>query len=313
MYNIIGDQVEFENAIAGVGDMTIYNLMPLWLENLRENFELIVNGKSVQEVQKVGRGKKAIIIGRGPSLRKHNHLELLARNRPSETFVICSDGALPLCIEAGIRPYAGVTVDGNREKIWKWYNHDLDGTKAILPVTCAKNVAQTAERNGAEVLWYVPVLDVEEKQPKVSLTWVIDRMLSRDWSRPIPILNNGGNAGMCGWCFAADALEVSEIALIGMDLGYGLDTKLDETHYHEGMKASLKDDAKLANMYKLYENTFVNEVAVVDPVFEIYRRMALKLIESGKERGVTTTNCTEGGSLFGQGLEQMKFSEWLAK
>lgn len=295
---------DFEKAIEQVNASTLYNLLPLWLDNIRLNMPRLVNGaETISPLQRLGHGKKAVVVGRGPSLFKKNHLKLLASSK-FDGFVVASDGALGECLENGVKPFASMTVDGNREKIWRWFLHDLKDVNIVVPVTVDKKVVDVSLERGGNVYWYIPMLD--EGTEKVSFTGAINRMLF-DPERPCPVISAGGNAGAAAWYFAMLALEVEEVALIGMDMGYHDDTKMEELHYHDNLIKSLGVE-KTAQMYQIHKNPFMGTTCIVDPIFETYRRTFLKYVTQVKGK---TVNCTEGGCLFGEGIEQMRFEDWL--
>ena len=77
-----------------------------WIQNFALNLENIWNESSTKELEPNTTKQKnnsAIVIGRGPSIKKHKHLELLAESNYQGS-IICTDGSLIGALEAGITP-----------------------------------------------------------------------------------------------------------------------------------------------------------------------------------------------------------------
>ena len=77
-----------------------------WLENFPLNLANIWNESSAAELTPTNsktKLKSAIVIGRGPSVKKKGHLELLAKSN-FDGAIICCDGALINTLKAGVTP-----------------------------------------------------------------------------------------------------------------------------------------------------------------------------------------------------------------
>ena len=80
-----------------------------WVTNFALNLDNIWNEKSAKSLQPLdsenipNEENSAIVIGRGPSIKKHDHLKLLADSNYQGS-VICCDGILPDALKAGITP-----------------------------------------------------------------------------------------------------------------------------------------------------------------------------------------------------------------
>ena len=57
-------------------------------------------------------------------------------------------------------------------------------------------------------------------------------------------------------------------------------------------------------------NTDLQIEVLSDPIFDFYREAFLDLV-TRSPKWVKTINCTEGGSLFGKGIKNMKFEDIL--
>lgn len=144
------------------------SLLETWIQNLSKNLPKIWVSESINalvpaectQAEKEGKDPdfptgSAIVIGRGPSVFKNKHLELLANSDYRGT-VVCTDGALIDTLKAGVRPdlvenFLSVSVDGNRELIRKWYEHELvekygPHIKVALTSSVAPNVVQQVEK-----------------------------------------------------------------------------------------------------------------------------------------------------------------------
>ena len=76
-----------------------------WVQNFALNLENIWSESSARELSDqndVG-NSSAIVIGKGPSLKKERHLEILAKSDYQGT-IICTDGILIDCLKSGVTP-----------------------------------------------------------------------------------------------------------------------------------------------------------------------------------------------------------------
>ena len=79
-----------------------------WVKNFAINLPQIWNESSAHELIPKNKNfhlgnNSAIVIGRGPSLKLHNHLEILAKS-DYKGAIVCTDGALELVLKSGITP-----------------------------------------------------------------------------------------------------------------------------------------------------------------------------------------------------------------
>ena len=74
-----------------------------WVSNFALNLENIWEEDSGNELIPEKTSKVSIVIGKGPSIKEHNHLELLAKSEFKGN-IICCDGALIASLKAGITP-----------------------------------------------------------------------------------------------------------------------------------------------------------------------------------------------------------------
>ena len=100
----------------------------VWVKNFALNLQHIWNEESLKKAIKENNKDTAIVIGRGPSLKNHNHLEKL-RDSNFDGIIICTDGALVTTLKAGVTPekfpnFYVVTVDPRAETI-KFYDDKI--------------------------------------------------------------------------------------------------------------------------------------------------------------------------------------------
>lgn len=282
---------------------TFEGLASIWMENFAENLPLIRAGRGLSKLKVEGpTGEPAIVVGRGPSLFKQKHLELLAQS-DFKGKIIVTDGALIDALKAGVKPYAVVSVDGHRELIKKWYDHPLvyekgKGIVACLIGSIAHNVVEVAEKAGMEIYFWLPMFD-DWRQISSFTRLQLMMCVSPQNKDGIPALQTGGNAGSAAWNMAWIIFGCSPIVLIGMDMGYLPGSPLEETYYYKGMMETFKDTAKVVQCFREVENPDIGCKAIIDPVFSSYRMSMLDMINSQCPSWTETVNCTEGGSLYG--------------
>ncbi len=306
---------------------TSKSLLGTWMDNFAENLpeirrpgsrtisDLVPDRKNLD-----GPEGSSVVIGRGPSLFKRGHLKTLAESGYRGT-VLCTDGILIDALRAGVTPdkyrnFLVVTVDGNRERIVRWYDDPLvdehgRNIKAVLTATAARNVYERCVRAGAEVYWFHPLYD--DYRSNESFSRLMKLMTTTgEHRRGVPSVSCGGNTGATCWVLSHALLRHSPTCLIGMDLGYPDGTPLDQTHYYSGlMEATGGDVRSVQGAYKEVVNPS-GDRAHADPVFWHYREAFLEMAAEVNPK-FRTINATGGGTLFGDGIEWMKFEEFLDK
>lgn len=304
--------VDFEAATQAVSKNTLSGLFPMWMENWASNLQTAKLGESLDKLFQRPPAESVLVVGRGPSIKKFGHLDLLRRH-PFPGQVIASDGALPLLLARRVFPYLSMTVDGS-EVIAKWFTDPATvkyGSKvsAILPVTVHPKTVEACRKAGVHIYWYIPELDQEP------MKGVTETLQLQTYSKANPTglsrSNGAGNCGLAAIVIACSILRAKEVVLIGMDGGYPPDTPLEECHYHNGMLRSCGyNPEQILKLYRMYHHEQLG-FTVVDPVFELYRRTFMELAKGAAKSNVTVVNCTEGGCLWADGVKVMPFSEYL--
>lgn len=310
------------------------NLLEMWCQNLANNLPHIKTGESISALvpeecklaEKEGKSPDfptgpAIVIGRGPNVYAKKHMELLAGSDYAGT-VVCSDGALIDVLKAGVDPsrcagFYSVSVDGHRDLIAKWYDHELvdkygPHIKAILCSSVAPNVRERCEKAGVKVHYFHPLYDDHRN---IESFTKIQMFLTKSEKHPngVPSVMAGGNAGACSWVLSWLVMRKSPVALIGLDYGYRPEDNLESTYYWKSMLQQYRGDiSQVMKFYERIHNPDFDVDGVVDPVFKHYREAFLSMVMTTPD-WVNTVNCTEGGVLFGPRIRSMKFADFLER
>ena len=108
------------------------------------------------------------------------------------------------------------------------------------------------------------------------------------------VIEDSSNVGLQAWLFAWRVLKCKEVVLIGMD-----------NAKEEGWKPSIDPQD---GSFKTIEHPVFKTRQILDPVYQLFRS---EFLDIAKTKPCITVNCTEGGSLFGQGIESKKFEDYL--
>ena len=96
-----------QNSAESVLQEIHYKSYDQWIKNFALNLPNIWKESSASQIKQMSSNAKknssAIVIGRGPSIKKHNHLELLA-NSDYTGSILCCDGALINTLKSGVTP-----------------------------------------------------------------------------------------------------------------------------------------------------------------------------------------------------------------
>lgn len=307
-----------------------------WVQNFALNLNDIWNESSARELDPTINNKlneernSAIVIGRGPSIKKHNHLELIAKSNYNGA-IICSDGALRSTLEAGITPdkfpeFYVVTVDPYSHarafydhKIVEEYGSKING---IFSTISKPTVVQRARNSGIKVHWIHSLFDYDEG--KKSFNQISSVMVrAKNHTKGLPAIQTGGNVGTSCWFISWKILKKSTIVLIGINHGWEEDDPWEKIVTHGrssdqdiyGKKISLEIDRTSTTFQRLFKKIYNPEFkcyCILDPLFQFYSE-ALKEFISRSPEWLTTVNATEGGSIFGDRIKCMTLKEFLLK
>lgn len=287
-----------------LGVNTALNLAPVWVKNIADNLGRIKNEHDIRELKNIHAGKPAIVIGAGPSLYDNashtNHLELI-KEKKFDGPILIADRVLEPCLKYGIGDYNCV-VDGS-EKICQFFDNDTvrnyhGDMKGIFATSTHKKVVDAWLNR---IYFFVPSIPQEILPNATSL--MADFTGNSD-------INAGGNCGMLAWNMAA-WMGCKEIAMVGMDLSYKTNTPIEQTQAYDQYLRCLGKD-RVHEAFTQGRHPFFKTPYRIDNIYQTFKTTALIWIKAFKERGTCTTyNCTEGGSLYGDGIESMYLKEFL--
>jgi hypothetical protein len=296
--------------------------------------------RSILEVPKPTRakGRSAIVMSAGPSLHRRRSIQNLINLQYKGT-VVATDGALGYCLRNGLVPDYVVTVDPHPYWIMRWFGdpdlksrpdddyfrrQDLDPAwnsqeherneelialvnehgpkiKVMIASCVAPNVTRRCLDAGMPLYWWNPICD-DYDDPTCHTRRLYD--LTK-----MPCMVSGGNCGASAWVFAKAILEIEPVAIVGMDLGYAPGTPLQKTQYYHELRNIYPED-RLEEAYIQVYNPHLNETWYTDPTYYWYRRCFLDVL---RQSGWTAYNCTEGGTLFGEGIKYLGLGEFIVK
>lgn len=289
-----------------------------WVKNFAINLNNIWNESSARNLDPTkistyeSKENSAIVIGRGPSIKKHKHLELLANSNYRGT-IVCCDGALINALKAGVTPdkfpeYFVVTIDG-REDIKKYYNDEIvnkygNKINGIFSTVAHPASVEYARQAGIKIHWVHALFDYGEG--KKSFNQISALMVrAKNHLHGLPGIQTGGNVGVSSWFVSWQILKRSTIALIGIDHGWNEDDpwELITSHGHEFPPPKLdKNSPAFKKLFPKIYNPHFDCYCILDPVFQYYSK-AFKEFISRTPPWVATINATEGGTIFGERIE----------
>lgn len=217
---------------------------------------------------------KGIVIGAGPSIFQKNHLKLLAASNYNGTLLI-TDKMLKPCLDAGITP----------QRFSRFFVFTIEDLEVI-----ANFFIETPHSNKIKVI-------CSERTKKS----VMNKILSNNYNISIDswdYLKVTPNVGLMAFCFAWRELKIDELCLIGMN--HGMDK----------MNVPMNEDSEaFALFYKKVLNPDLNEVSYLNPSMQLWREAFYDFLNLAPN--IEVCNCTEGGTLFGNGIKTMRFEDWL--
>ena len=333
----------------GLGRRIASSLEQLTLHKVREegfrnaaiNQPRIATSPSVLALQNspLAEGDTAIVMAAGPSLHRRRVAEQIKASG-YRGVIVATESALGYCLRNDLVPDLIVTLDPHPTRIVRWLGdpalsearlgaddyfrrQDLEPrlagdqfaanqellelvdrfgprVRAAICTSAAPEVVDRIYSSGMPAYWWNPFYD-DYDQPD-SLTRKIHGL------NGLPCLNAGGNVGSAAWVLAAAVLEKKHVAVVGMDFGYYHDTPYDKTQYYRELVDLVGLD-RLDEVYVRMHNPHVGADFYTDPAYLWYRD---SFLEMAREAECRTVNCTEGGILFGDGIEIAPLAEFLA-
>jgi len=324
--------------VQNMQNLTAIKSIDTAIKNTKRNLEF--PGQSILDLPKTIPDKKfhsAIVVGAGPSLHINNSVKKIIESNYTG-LIICSDGAFPHCLRNGLIPDIVVTLDPHPTRIVRWFGdtnlneennlkddyfrkQDLDpelgkeeisknnklirtvnklGKKITVAIATCVDISVTIRCKEANmnIYWWNPLYD--EINTENSISRYVNSLNS------YPCLATGGNTGTSSWVLAKSILEIDKIALIGMDFGYAPGTSLDKTQYYKELNQLFGN--KTGDAYIEIINPYTKEKWITDPTYYWYKE---KFLDLANNTNSTTYNCTEGGILFGKGVDFIKLDNFL--
>ena len=296
------------------------------LKNIYRNSKITNNHFSIRKLksENFGRGRVALVISGGPSLRRNNHIKIIKKHR-KKLNIICADGSLFYLLENNILPDLVVTLDPHKTRIVRWFGdknlkkkdiqkddyfkrqeidikfrNELKINKKILKLTkkfgkklnilaCTSSSESVVKRLleiKAKIYWWNPFIDDPKK--KNSLSKKIFKL------NKLPLINSLGNVGSACWVIADSVLDCKKIVLIGLDCAYYPETPLKSTQYYDVL-IKIFGVKNIKKFYKKIFNPKIKKYFFTDYVYFWYKTLLLGAI---KETQSKTYNCTNGGILY---------------
>lgn len=327
--------------VADMERLTMDRIGELSLANAELNLPYITNGKSIAALaeKEVGSGDSAIIIAAGPSIKRTDPIRQI-KDSGYKGAIIATESAMLYCLRNDVVPDLVVSVDPHGDRIVRWFGdptltlerlsqddyfrrQDMDeafrdelkvnaeiislldsfGPKVriALSTSSSHQVVARARQAGMDEYWWNPFFD-DPDQPgsRTRKLWNQNRM---------PLLNAGGNVGTACWMMAHAALGKRHVALCGFDFSYYGDTPYENTQYYREALSLVGPD-RLDEMFIHIHNPHLERDFFTDPAYMWYRECFISLVP---DADCTTYNCTEGGILFGDGIEFEPLQDFLGR
>ncbi len=328
-----------EQQIQLISDVTLKKTAEIGMDHARKNTPYIRNTiKDLKEQLVENEQKSSIIISAGPSLHRNESIELI-KNSDFKGYIVAVDGSLGQCLRNGLIPDFLVTVDPHwLNRMIRWFGdpklserpeddyfqrQDLDPElntdelarneelielvncygpkiKTIISTCINPEITERCLSAGMELYWWNPLYDDYEKEDSIS------RKVFQ--FNKIPCMVTGGNVGTSAWVFSHSVLESKDVVVVGMDNSYPPGTKVINTQYYEFLMEVFpeKPETGLIEVY----NPYLKETWITDMAYCWYNEIFLKMAPLASCK---TYNCTEGGILFGDGVEFIPLSAGLKR
>ena len=317
---------KIKNSLEKVIEKIQYVSYDDWVKNFALNLTNIWKESSAAELTPTNsktKLKSAIVIGRGPSVKKKGHLKILAKSNFNGA-IICCDGALINTLKAGVTPekfpnFYVATIDP-RQEIGEYYNDKIvdkygDGIKGIFSTLSHPQAVENARKSGIKIHWLHSLFDYEEG--KKSFNQISASMVrAKNHHDGLPAIQTGGNVGTSSWFIAWRILKCPTVALIGINHGWNEDDPWNKITSHDSnlVRTDVVDrkNPTFKKLFKKIYNPDFNCNCIIDPIFQFYSS-ALKEFIAASPEWLATINATEGGSIFGDRIIGMPFNTFLEK
>ena len=231
---------------------------------------------------------------------------------------MCSDGSLVSVLKAGITPekfekFFVITID-TQERQKKLYEDPVikkfgKKIKCILSSTASPYTYNKIKEAGIDVYWIHTLVDYNKGKNSFNY---ISGIMTKTEKHPKGLLaiQTGGNVGTSAWIIGWAILKHSHVGLIGIDHGYYSDERSSDDHFLPSNADKNSDEFKKA--YPIIHNPEYDVMCQQDPIFQYYSN-AFKEFILRASKFVKTINATEGGTIFGEGIECTTLKNFIEK
>ncbi|MFZ0183416.1 MAG: 6-hydroxymethylpterin diphosphokinase MptE-like protein [Nitrosotalea sp.] len=297
-----------------------------WVKNFALNLDNIWSESSARDLDPSSnptydmKQNSAIVIGRGPSIKKFKHLERIA-NSNYQGSIICCDGALANALLAGITPdkfpkFYVATIEP-RDVARKFYDEQIvdkygPKIKGIFSTVSDPTIVERARQAGIKIHWLHSLFDYKDGNKSFNqISGLIVR--AKNHFNGLPAIQTGGNVGTSSWFIGWQILKCATVALVGLDHGWSEDVPLETILAHGRTGVSIDMDKNSPNFEKLFPRIYNPEFdcyCILDPLYQYYSN-ALKEFISRSPEWLTTINATQGGSIFGNRIKCLTLENFL--
>ena len=290
---------------------TITNLLPEWLNNIYENF-IADAARSIPDIRDLKDSMEpktpAIVIGAGPSLRAFNHLDMLKKSvyyKEKKGIIISTSHALKWCLDAGVIPDYMTLIDGSiRMKEYMKHDSVIEHSHDITGIFSANIHPHVLKLWEGKRHFFLPIMP-DQSIPNAQGVLV---GLLPDLTEMDACAHDGGFA----WNIVR-YMGCNPIALIGIDLGFRIETPVRETRYYETFRPSFKTEKEMLDeCYRFHEHSFFGVKSYTDFCYDSFMESSVHMFkEYQRVLGVKTINCTGGGVIDDPEIENMWFKDFL--
>lgn len=248
--------------------------------------------------------KAALIIAGGPSLKTYNHLQLLKEHEFNGDIFVVSK-VLKDVLDNGIIPQYVGALDAE-EFDTTFIDHDIvDKYSDKMTGLFGINVHPTTVQRWKGKRYYFSGY-IGEEIPNISHVFHLMTETSN--------ISASGNVGSCLFNIAS-YLGYNKMVLLGMDLSFPTVKSMKEYYSPHATEEDWKGqdvvNGKKQPKYKRWFNPEFKKQYYTEPVYEAYKISTLSWIKTLTSNGTPVINCSEQGSLHGNGITSMKFEDYL--
>lgn len=296
---------------------TIMGLMSKWLTNIKDNWNAIHTNPDISEILNTYQGKKALVIGAGPSLKERKHLQVLRESDLKDLVIFSTLHSLKWCLEEGIVPQFTGVVDAS-ELMVNFIDSPLVDEHAdeMTLICCATTHPEVLKRWTGKKLYFFRSSIPQNILPNtdVFLSILLPKLTE---------LSTGGNSSSSMYCIA-NYLGCNPIGMIGTDFGYPKGFPYDQTMYYHAYAQSIGAGGKegykdaqdmIAKCYEDFYHPVFKTDGYFDFVYSVFRNSLFEMVKFNKKQNPDhrLINCTEGGTIYTEdgSIECMTLQELL--